>query len=451
MPGGRQLIDQLVDLDLGADVDAARRLVEDQHLGVGQQPLPDDDLLLVSPRKRADVLAEARHPYAQLLGDPGGGHALPLEVHESATRGRTQCDQPEVLLHGGVEHQPLPLAVLGYEPDPGAHGGVHVALPQPLAAHRDAPGVVGVGAEDRAYDLGASGADEPGESDDLTGAHVEADVVEHAVTSQPAHGEQRLPRLWAFARVLLLDAAPDHQPYELVLGRGGGHLADAATVAQNGDPVAEGRDLLQVMGNEDNTHPVRAQLPHDPEELVHFLAGQYGSRLVHDQDTRLKTQRLGDLHHLEPRDAEFAHQDFRRDVHAHTAQQLFRVGLHPLAVDHPEAPGLTAEKDVLGDGQPGHQIELLINGGDTQPLGVLRTVNADFLPCHEDPAAVGPVGTGQHLDQRALSGAVLTEQHMHFTAPQVEVDGVERDDAGEGFAYAFDAQQLVLAAHRLLL
>ena len=35
---GRQLVDDRVDLVFGADVDAARRLVEDQHFRIGEQP-----------------------------------------------------------------------------------------------------------------------------------------------------------------------------------------------------------------------------------------------------------------------------------------------------------------------------------------------------------------------------------------------------------------------------
>src|SRR5690606_25703190 len=66
---GRQFVDQLVDLDLRADVDAARRLVEDQHLGVRQQPLADDDLLLVAAGQRPHVLPEARHAHPELPRD----------------------------------------------------------------------------------------------------------------------------------------------------------------------------------------------------------------------------------------------------------------------------------------------------------------------------------------------------------------------------------------------
>lgn len=41
-----------------------------------------------------------------------------------------------------------------------------------------------------------------------------------------------------------------------------------------------------------------------------------------------------------------------------------------------------------------------------------------------------------------FAGAVLTEQDVHLSAAEVEVDTVQGDDTGEGLAYAFDAQQL---------
>jgi hypothetical protein len=59
LPCCGQLVEQVIDLALGAHVDAARRLVEDQDLGVGGQPLADDDLLLVAAREVLDLLLQA--------------------------------------------------------------------------------------------------------------------------------------------------------------------------------------------------------------------------------------------------------------------------------------------------------------------------------------------------------------------------------------------------------
>ena len=41
-PCAAELVHQAIELGLGADVDAARRIVEQQHLGLRQQPAADD-------------------------------------------------------------------------------------------------------------------------------------------------------------------------------------------------------------------------------------------------------------------------------------------------------------------------------------------------------------------------------------------------------------------------
>ena len=65
-PCGGELADHVVELGLDADVDAARRLVEDQDLRVGEQPAGEDRLLLVAARELADRLAQRGEPDAQL-------------------------------------------------------------------------------------------------------------------------------------------------------------------------------------------------------------------------------------------------------------------------------------------------------------------------------------------------------------------------------------------------
>ena len=44
----RQIGDDAMNLRLGADVDAMRRLVEDQHRGIGREPFAEHDLLPIS-------------------------------------------------------------------------------------------------------------------------------------------------------------------------------------------------------------------------------------------------------------------------------------------------------------------------------------------------------------------------------------------------------------------
>ena len=83
---------------------------------------------------------------------------------------------------------------------------------EPPAVERDAAGVAAVDAEDRPRDLGAAGADQPGERDDLARPHVERDVGEDALARQALdleHGlaDASLPR--GRARQLAADHRAD--------------------------------------------------------------------------------------------------------------------------------------------------------------------------------------------------------------------------------------------------
>ncbi len=353
-------------------------------------------------------------------------------------------DQPEVLLHGGVQEQALTLAVLRYEADPGLQRGVDVVPGQRPAGHDDGARVVRVGAEHGPYDLGAARADQTGQAHHLAGPHLEGDVLEVGAAGEALDAQQggRVPfGVAALARVLRLDGAADHQPHQFVLGGVRRYLGDAAAVAQDSDAVAEGGDLLQMVGDEDDADAVLAERPDDPEELGHLFGGEHGGRLVHDQDAGVEGERLGDLDHLEPGDAQFAHPGARCYVHAHPVEQFGGGPLHRLAVDEAEAAGLAAEKDVLGDAQVRYEVELLVDGCDAVPLGVLRAVDAHGLAADEDAARVRTVGAGEHLDECRLARAVLAEQGVHLAGAQIEIDAVERDHAGEGLAHALHAEQ----------
>ncbi len=51
-----------------------------------------------------------------------------------------------------------------------------------------------------------------------------------------------------------------------------------------------------------------------------------------------------------------------------------------------------------------------------------------------DLAALGRIDAREDLDQGRLAGAVLAEQRVHLAALDLEVDGVERERAGEALA-----------------
>ena len=83
MPLGRELVDQPIDLRLGADVDAAGRLVEDEQHRLARQPAREHHLLLVAAGEFRDLLVEARRLDRHLGGERRDDVHRPAPVEEA--------------------------------------------------------------------------------------------------------------------------------------------------------------------------------------------------------------------------------------------------------------------------------------------------------------------------------------------------------------------------------
>ena len=129
-------------------------------------------------------------------------------------------------------------------------------------------------AEDGLTGFGAAGAHEPRETNQLAGADVEADVRHGAASGQVLDLEHDVAGCHRFA-ALEEDVTADHEPDELVLGRGGDVArAGDGTVLQHGHAVAELEDLGQAMADVDDGDTRAAQAPQDVEETVALGQGE---------------------------------------------------------------------------------------------------------------------------------------------------------------------------------
>ncbi len=99
------------------------------------------------------------------------------------------------------------------------------------------------------------------------------------------------------------------------------------------------------------------------------------------------------------------------------------------------------EVDVLGHGQARHDIELLVDRGDTQLLRDLWARQHDVLAQPLDRSRVGLVRTGEDLDERRLPRAVLPKQAMDLAGVDGEVDTIQGAGTRERLLDARQSQE----------
>src|SRR5437763_13032873 len=284
--------DRLVDLRPAADVDAARRLVEQQDLRVLMQQPADRHLLLIPAGQGAHRLRRSRAD-AQGLDPLRGRRALPLEIEPSPTgRAGGVARRRQIVRHRHREGEALPPAVLAQVPESlgeaarGARAG-HGDLP---ASDVDPSRGPGLEPERRAHQLAPSRAHQPGDAKHLAPAQLEAgvfqnrwrgDVVhrEHnvALMASPLSGTQRGTggegsRSGTERGPGGDGSAADHVRDQLVVARVRNPPAvHAAAVAQHGVAARDLADFLEEVTDIDDRDAARRELADQREQAGYVL------------------------------------------------------------------------------------------------------------------------------------------------------------------------------------
>src|SRR5919204_199716 len=254
----REAAHQVVDARLRADVDAARGLVEDQHPRARLQPLGEHHLLLVAAGQEADLLLRSARPQLHGGREVADRHQARVAAPPAAARDHRPHGEHHVVGDRLGQRQPLELAVLGDEAEPGADRCPRRAQPRRLALELERAGGERVGTEDRTRELGAPGALEPGEADDLTRPHLEVDVPQQrggpVANREPDVAD--LARLGARREVVVAELAADHQVHEPAgVGLGRAHGVHARAVLEHGDPLGEREHLAQAVRDVEHADP----------------------------------------------------------------------------------------------------------------------------------------------------------------------------------------------------
>ena len=158
-----------------------------------------------------------------------------------------------------------------------------------------------------------------------------------------------------------------------------------------------------------------------------------GGGFVQEQDLRVVHQAAGDLQAPPHAPRQGGGKGAGAVGEADGFQQLRGALAAPRSGDAVE-PGVNA--NILGAGElgvAGHVLRNHSNRG-AHRVGVAN----DIVPGHDRRAAGGRHQRGQHADERALAGAVGSEQAEDLAALDLEADVIHRQQRAETLADAFD-------------
>ena len=164
------------------------------------------------------------------------------------------------------EHEPLKFPVLGEQADARRDRVAGRRDGEQLSVEPDLARFAGVGAEDQSHHLGATGAHQPGDRQDLAAANRKRHIphgrrpreVGDLQAGLTDHGGPRgkLPREFAAHHQL------DHLAPRDSVDR---PLADVAAVPQHHHPVGDRKHLFEPVGDGDDADPLPGEVADDVE------------------------------------------------------------------------------------------------------------------------------------------------------------------------------------------
>ena len=242
------------------------------------------------------------------------------------------------------------------------------------------------------------------------------------------------------------DLAPGHQLDEFAFGDvarlDGG---DLASIAEHGDAVADLLEFLDAVRHIDDADAGALEPADQREQVLRLGLGERGGRFIQNEQTHLGEERLGDLDHLLMGARQLADLLVGQDVEAEFADYRTRLGPHRRMIEEAAGAELPAQEEILLDRQLRHQAELLEHRTDPHhPRRVRREAN-EAASAKFELAGVGSESAGDDVDQGRFAGAVLAEQHMDLASPQVEIDIVQRQHAGEALGDSGHFQEKIPA------
>ena len=266
-----------------------------------------------------------------------------------------------------------------------------------------------------------------GHAHDLAGAQAQVDAVQadHAQRvgdPQAARFEQhRCARRRAWLNPANVDLASDHglgQAFDA--GFGDRQFLHHAPGAHHRDLIAQAHHLLELVGDQQNGGALLAQAIEHAKQMLGLLRRQDRGRLVQDQNPGAPVQRLENLQALAVADRQRGHALVQIDQQTGAAHQRVELDANRRLGALQQPVRLGTEHDVVQRAQRVDQHEVLVHHANAQRDRIVGLADAGGLAKDLDLSAVGAVKAVQDRHQRALAGAVLTDDAVHRRRPHVQ-------------------------------
>ena len=303
-----QVSEQLVDLLLRADVDAARRVEAEHRLDAAGYPPGDRDLLLVAAGQAADF---GRGPRVDLEGGDRLVHLAPLDadVDQAPCVDRGRERQGDVLANGTLHEQRL-RAVRGDIDETLPDRVRRVAERDRRAVDEELAAAGALGSRQYVEQFVLSLSLERHEAEHLARVQVERDVGELRSRGEVASadagrravalGGRRPGRSACRGHRHRVGDVAEHQAHDPIVGSFRDvNDADRHALAEHCRSVADGADFDESVGDEDH-RALRPPVAADHlEDLLREVGGQGRRDLVEHEDRRLDREGSGEVDHPE--------------------------------------------------------------------------------------------------------------------------------------------------------
>ena len=221
----------------------------------------------------------------------------------------------------------------------------------------------------------------------------------------------------------------------------GGVAGDDPAGRDQGDVLAQGLRLLEVMGGQQDRRTLLVQQPDVVPEIVAELDVDAGGRLVEDHQQRFVQEGPGEQQPALHAPGELRRPGVRLRSQVEDVDHLVgaAVGRFPI---HPEVAAVVDER--LPDGREAVEVGILLGNADQATRLHRVMLEAE----HADPAAGRADQIADGVDQRRLAGPVRAEQAEELPGGNLQVELVEADGAVVvGLRECRDGQGRICRAH----